>query len=165
MINDDAQGWTSSDTIAQNERVIRELSSEVASLRAKLETVWTEESLANAIKSRQVILRNVDGGTNIGTITPADAAMLARVALSRPLPKPYEGCKCGNAHCDGHGNYVATPPADAGEVVMGEGVIKPFLGPFGGYCIDPEINSDDYAQFDGQRVQLVVRAARAARGK
>ena len=89
MINDDAQGWTSSDTIAQNERVICELSAEVASLRAKLETVWTEESLANAIKSRQVILCNVDGGTNIGTLTSADAAMLARIALARyPMPVP-----------------------------------------------------------------------------
>jgi len=39
VINDDAQGWTSSDTIAQNERVIRELSAEVASLRAKLAAV------------------------------------------------------------------------------------------------------------------------------
>ena len=51
---------------------------------------WTREGLAKAIAIRQVILRNVDGGTNIGTITPADAAMLARVALSRPLPKPDE---------------------------------------------------------------------------
>jgi hypothetical protein len=46
---------------------------------------WTEGELAEAIARRQVILRNVDGGTNIGTMTPADAAMLARVALSRPL--------------------------------------------------------------------------------
>jgi len=43
-----------------------------------------EEQLAKAIESRQVILRNVDGGTNIGTVTPADAAMLARIALAGP---------------------------------------------------------------------------------
>ena len=41
----------------------------------------TEEELAEAIESRQVLLRDVDGGIRIGKVTPADAAMLARVAL------------------------------------------------------------------------------------
>ena len=52
------------------------------------EQPWTEEELAEAIARRQVILRIVDGGTNIGTMTPADAAMLARVALAGPGGKP-----------------------------------------------------------------------------
>ena len=79
--------WTRSNDSALNDvsADCQDARAEIASLRARLETVWTEESLANAIKSRQVILCNVDGGTNIGTMTLADAAMLARVALSRPL--------------------------------------------------------------------------------
>ena len=99
---------------------------------------WTMEGLAEAIAIRQVILRNVDGGTNIGTITPADAAMLARVALSRPLPKPAEAYKVViHGHYDADSNRVRT--------IHGEPLVA------------FETDEGSLAPLDGKQVSVTVR--------
>ena len=106
---------------------------------------WSAEELAEAIQARQVILRDVDGGTRIGTITPADAAMLARVSLSRPAQQQDEVCVArGELVWIGPDVTVGRPP-------------EPRIALFGLPPITRVILTDL-----GQRVEVIVRPVNAS---